>query len=71
MSAYLKVQDRKDVVRDGSSKAILNIDSAGLAAYKAKRERERKIDSLDEVVSSMQSDIRELRVLLTKYLESK
>lgn len=68
---YIKVQDRRDVVRDSASKAVLNIDNDGLAAYKARRHRERVMDNMITEVQDLKNDIGEIKQLLSKFLESK
>jgi len=66
---YIKVQDRRDIIRDGDSKAILNINNDGLAAYKAKRQREQTMDNIVSEVSNLKADIGEIKLLLSRILE--
>ena len=66
---HIKVQDRSDLVRDGDSKAILNINNDGLAAYKAKRQREQTMDNIVSEVSNLKADIGEIKLLLSRILE--
>jgi len=68
---YVKVQDRRDVVRDSTTKAVLNIDNDGLAAYKARRQREQTMDNIIIEVQELKSDISDIKQLLSKYLENK
>jgi len=68
---YIKVQDRRDVVRDSTSKAVLNIDNDGLVAYKARRDRERTLDNMIAEVNDLRNDVSEIKQLLRKFLESK
>lgn len=67
----LKVQDRSDLARDTRSQALLNIDNEGLTAYRARREKNRTMDSMIEEVSNMKQDINEIKQLLSRFLESK
>jgi hypothetical protein len=66
---YIKVQDRRDIIRDGDSKAILNINNDGLAAYKARRQREQTMDNIVNEVSNLKADISEIKFLLSRILE--
>lgn len=67
----LKVQDRSDLARDTRSQAVLNIDNEGLNAYRARREKNRVMDSVVEEVNTMRQDINEIKQLLSRFLESK
>ena len=66
---YIKVQDRRDIIRDGDSKAILNINNDGLAAYKARRQREQTMDNIVNEVSNLKADMGEIKLLLSRILE--
>lgn len=66
---YIKVQDRRDVVRDSSSKAILNIDNDGLTAYRARRNREHIMDNMIAEVNNLRNDFNEIKQLLGRILE--
>lgn len=68
---YLKVQDRRDIVRDSASKAVLNIDNDGLSAYKARRQREQTMNNMLQEVQDLKSDINEIKQLLGRFLENK
>lgn len=68
---YIKVQDRRDVVRDSATKAVLNIDNDGLIAYKARRQRERVMDNMISEVQELKSDINDIKQLLSRFLENK
>jgi len=68
---HVKVQDRNDLVRDTSSSALLNIDNNGLAAYKARRDRERILNDMIGEFSNLKNDINEIKILISRVLESK
>lgn len=59
---YLKVKDQPNLVRDSGSKAIINTNEDELRAYKLKRERDRKVDRLE-------NDVQEIKQMLKKLLE--
>lgn len=67
----LKVQDRNDLARDPKSQAVLNIDNEGLSAYRARREKARLMDDMITQVNTMRNDINEIKLLLSRVLESK
>jgi hypothetical protein len=68
---HVKVQDRNDLVRDTSSSAILNIDNNSLAAYKARRDRERVLNDMISEFGNLRNDINEIKILISRVLESK
>jgi hypothetical protein len=68
---HVKVQDRNDLVRDTSSSALLNIDNNGLAAYKARRDRERVLNDMISEFGNLRNDINEIKILISRVLESK
>jgi hypothetical protein len=43
---------------------LINKDNNALAAYKAKRQREKEMDTLKEDVSSLKNDLQEIKDLL-------
>ena len=43
---------------------LINKDNNALAAYKARKARDREIDAVKEEVSSMKDDLREIKELL-------
>ena len=66
---HVKVQDRNDLVRDTSSSALLNIDNNGLAAYKARRDRERVLNDMISEFGNLRNDINEIKILISRVLE--
>ena len=68
---FINVENRNDIVRDKSTSAVLNIDNKSLIAYKAKREREKRIDEMQTEIRSMRNDLNEIKTLLHNFLESK
>ena len=66
---YIKVKDDQSLVRDDSSKAILNIDNSGLLAYKEKKRKEASLSRIIEEHDLIKSDLSEIKTLLKKLLE--
>jgi hypothetical protein len=48
---------------------LINKDSNALAAYKARKNRDKEIDSMKEDISSLKDDLREIKEMLKKVLE--
>ncbi len=48
---------------------LINKDSNALAAYKARKNRDKEIDSMKEEVSSLKNDLQEIKEMLKKVLE--
>ena len=69
----IKIKDNDDLVRDGRSQAILNINRKTLLKdqmYQEKMKREREIDTsinnLKEEISSIKGDISKILELLSR-----
>ena len=68
---YIKVKDDQHLVRDPNSKAILNTNIEGLAAYKKRKQtfaKIEKIDQLEDKVKSIEIKIDEVLTTLKKVL---
>lgn len=61
---YVKVKDAEELVRDTGSSAILNTDNESLRLYKAKKQREAKIEKLFAEHEELKSDLQEIKSLL-------
>lgn len=48
---------------------LINKDNNALAAYKAKKQRDKEIDKMKEEVSSLKDDINEIKEMLKKVLK--
>ncbi len=70
MESLVKIQDSPDLLKDTVSGAVLNTNVKALAAYKAKRNYISKVDTLEERVSSMESNLTEIKQLLIAALAS-
>lgn len=68
---FINVENRNDIVRDKTSSAVLNIDNKSLMAYKARREREKRIDQMEVEIRNIRNDLSEIKTLLNGFLESK
>ena len=70
-SEKLKFEDRKDLVRDSYSGAILNTDLSAVIAYKARKQEINKMRELELKVSEMNTDIKDIKKLLLTMSEGK
>lgn len=64
----LKIKDHNNLVRDPASKAIINIDDAGLSAYMQKKEsmriRNEQISKNTKAVEELKSDIKDIKEMM-------
>lgn len=67
----IKLTDTTRYVRDTFSKAVVSVDSSGLAAYKAQRRSAEQIRSLETDINSVKIELETLRKLLLTSLEHK
>lgn len=65
---YIKVKDENGLVRDESTKAILNIDNTGLQAYKERKRKEANLSKVIEEQEQIKSDIQEIKTLLKQLM---
>lgn len=70
-SNKVKVENRKDLVRDTHSGAILSRDISSVAAYKARKNEINKMRLLESKVLNLESDIKDIKGLLQKIVEGK
>ena len=71
MKEYIKIKNEQHLVKDPNSKAILNTNVKGLAAYKKRKQtyaKIEKIDQLEDKVKSIESKIDEVLTTLKKVL---
>lgn len=52
----------------GQARAVLNIDSAGFAAYKEARAKDRALSQVMSDVNNLQQDMTEIKSMLVKLL---
>jgi hypothetical protein len=72
---FARVEDEPNLVRDTHSRAILNVDSTGLEAYKRKKQARAmqtyQIQELNNDVHKIKSEIIEIKNLLSRLLINK
>lgn len=62
-----KIKDLPGYVKDKKSKAVLCTDKGALENYKRQRMKQDRINSLEEEVKSLRSDITKILTLLEKH----
>ena len=69
----VKVKDEPGFVRDLNSRAILNINSSGLEAYKLQKrsrlDQRQQINKLTDDVNQLKNEISEIKNLLVSLLD--
>ena len=70
MAAKIQLVDTNKYERDPHSKAILASDVRGLAAYKANKEKMRKIESYGEDINSLREEMQSIKDLLMQILDN-
>jgi len=68
MRKHLLVTDRKDLIRDANSKAILNADPSLLNKYKEEREFKLKLVKVVEEQEQLKTDVSEIKQMLKDLL---
>jgi hypothetical protein len=71
MPDYIKVKDKPELVREKTSKAILNTDVHALNKYKEERDFKLKLQKVVQENDQMKNDIAEIKNLLLKVLEQR
>ena len=68
MNQYIKIEDTPDLVKDINSGALLNTNVQALEAYRKRREKLNKVDTLENKVASLEETINELKSLIIAVL---
>jgi DNA-binding transcriptional regulator YhcF (GntR family) len=68
MVEYYKVTDRKDLIRQKTSKGVVNCDSNELNKYKLEREYKMKVAKVVEEHDAMKNDLNEIKDMLKTLL---
>jgi hypothetical protein len=63
-SSFLKIEDSSNLVKDPTSKAILDVDTEALKAYRMKRLQEEKIQSALKDLDELKAQFGEIKNLL-------
>jgi hypothetical protein len=69
MTNYAKVKEHNDLVRDMTSKAILNIDQEALENHRRKKTVMKSIVENNEKIKELDNDVKEIKEMLACLLE--
>jgi len=71
--AYIKVEDKNDLVRDTNTGAIINTSYTGYKKYIELKEKNKnskeQIDNIEKELTTLKNDIKEIKNLLHKLLK--
>lgn len=68
MARYLKVKDHENLVKDPTSKAILNVDPTVLLKHEQKMKQLEKEKRREDEINNIKSELSEIKSLLQKLL---
>jgi hypothetical protein len=60
--------DVPNLVRDTTTRALINTDNGAFSTYKENRNREIRVSSICDQVNSLQNDLQQIKSLLTSIL---
>lgn len=60
----LKVENHPDLVRDPNSKAIINVNRNAMAEHISKQQMKENIKHLNNEITSLKEDFKEIKALL-------
>jgi hypothetical protein len=66
----VKVEDAPDLVKDTVTGALLNTNVAALKAYKAKMAQADRLNSVQQEITDLKTELREIKELLIATLTS-
>jgi len=73
INKYLKVEGHGSIVRDSSTKAIVDLNDKEYEAYKARRKRElensNSLKKQAEEIESLRSELSEIKAILLKMIK--
>jgi len=61
---FLRIEDNPDYVKDIESNAILNINLAAVADYKAKKKQAAKIISMEHEINMLKEELEKIKTHL-------
>ena len=67
----LQVEDRPELVKDTTTKAVLNTDTTALDAYRRRREAQREVRNMSDEIDDIKNDIAVIKSLLTEIINNR
>jgi hypothetical protein len=71
MKNYVKIENSPDLVKDTNSGAVLNTNVQALEAYRKRREKNSKIDNLEDEINTIKQTVNELKSLMMAILSER
>jgi hypothetical protein len=71
MKNYIKIENSPDLVKDTSSGAVLNTNVQALEAYRKRREKNSKVDNLEDEINTIKQTVNELKSLMLAILSER
>jgi len=68
---YAKVKDRKDLVRDMSTKAILAVDHTLISRHEQYMAQKKKEQNIQNQINNLRDDVSEIKELLKILIDGK
>jgi len=69
MPEYYKIKDRKDLIKNMNSKAVLTVDSRGLDKYREERDRRLQMSKIVEDNVRLNREVTEMKQSLGEILD--
>ncbi len=71
MKNYVKIENSPDLVKDTNSGAVLNTNVQALEAYRKRREKNSKVDNLEDEINTIKQTVNELKSLMMAILSER
>jgi hypothetical protein len=71
MKNYVKIENSPDLVKDTNSGAVLNTNVQALEAYRKRREKNSKVDNLEDEINTIKQTVNELKSLMVAILSER
>jgi hypothetical protein len=71
MNDYIQIKENKGLLRDGFSKAILNIDRDALSQHRNKKKIMKELIENSNKILTLENELSEIRNLLSELLKEK
>jgi hypothetical protein len=66
-----KLKNISGFIKDTESKAIINVDTSSLIAYKKRREYHRTLETQVEQINILKNEVSEIKTMLIQVLDKK
>ena len=66
---YLPIEGTSKIVKDRKTSAVLNVDNTALDAYKAQRSRRNRVDTMEDDINSIKTQINDIHDMLSRLVK--